>query len=232
MTPMIRARDLTRSLDGQLVLNGVTLEVARGERVGVTGAPAAGRSTLLRILAALLPPSGGTLEIDGLDAVRDAQAVRTRIAYVGDRLLAGHGLLVREYFEFLRSARCPAPARVRADVAETLQRAGLAADMPLDDLSEAMRRRLALAGALFVRPDLLVLDDGLRSIEPENHAVFVRWIVEACDRGTTFLAAVDRDSEAGSLCRRFVRLQAGRLAEEPAPPAASSPAGVVEAGAV
>ena len=81
------------------------LEVARGESLGLTGPNGSGRTTLLRIVATLVPPSSGSVKIDGLDAVRDVYRLRPRLAYVGTESVEPERLRVDECVRMVLTAR-------------------------------------------------------------------------------------------------------------------------------
>src|SRR5437016_531843 len=101
MTPIVDAIGLQKRFGAAVALAGVDVQVAPGECVGLVGTSGSGRSTLLRLLATLIRPSSGSIEIDGLDAVRKPYEVRGRLAYLGHSALPGHGLTASEYLTFL-----------------------------------------------------------------------------------------------------------------------------------
>src|SRR5512138_2725105 len=133
MTSMVRATGLQKRFGTTVALAGVDLQVAKGECVGVIGPNGSGRSTLLKLLATLLPASSGSIEIDGIDAVRRPFAARRQLAYIGDPNLSGHGLSALEYLDFVVSARGARLSRTAID--ETLARAAVPADADVDRLS-------------------------------------------------------------------------------------------------
>src|SRR5205085_1556186 len=152
---------LSKQFGQTKALDHLDLEVARGECLGLAGSNGGGRTTLLRILAALLRPSTGTVEIAGIDAVRRVHEGRSHLAFVGVGSLHGDGLRVREYLEFVHaSRRSKAEGSCRA-IDAVLERAVLQPDAPVDALSSGFRQRLTLAAAFLIGPDVLLLDDPL-----------------------------------------------------------------------
>lgn len=214
MTPMLRARGLTKTVGSTPVLRGVDLEVARGESVGVAGAHGSGRSTLLRILGTLLPPSSGTVEVDGINAVTHVHGARRQLTYCGETDLQGHGLRVHEYLRFRLTAR-QRTAGSRNATNEALARAGLTGDASVASLSTGMRYSLALASALVGQPGLLLLDVPLNAVDPGARASLMAWLSEARRHGMAIVAAVDENVlEAQSHCDRVLHLNAGHLVAE------------------
>src|SRR5262245_5613901 len=164
MTSFIRLAGLTKRFPSAVALDGSNLQMPRGECLGLLGPNGGGRSTLVRILATAIRPSSGTVEIDGIDAVRHVFRVRPRLAFVGEEPVRGFGLRAGEYLEFVRHAR-PSSRRPHASSspADILKRAGLSPDAPVDSLSSGLRQRLALATALSIEADVLLLDSPLRA---------------------------------------------------------------------
>jgi ABC-2 type transport system ATP-binding protein len=213
MIAVLQARGLHKRFGTTTALAGVDLHAAEGECVGLIGRNGGGRSTLLRLLATLLPPSAGSIEIDGLDAARQVHQVRRRLAYVGDVCAPGQGLTVREYLAFvLNVRRDPAQTRVSSDaVGDALKRAGLDASADVDKLSAGTRRRLSLTAAMLLKPRLLLLDDPFVGLDPDARLLFSVWLSEVRDSGTAVVAALNEDRDVRAICHRVVRLESGRI---------------------
>jgi ABC-2 type transport system ATP-binding protein len=212
MRAIVRTSNLTKRFGRTVALDNVDLQVARGECLGLVGSNGGGRTTLLRILATLVCPSSGTVEVAGIDAVRRIYDARSRVAYVGEESSPGFGLCVREYLEFFHaSRRTRAGAGPAGKVDEVVERAGLPSDAPVDDLSSGFRQRLALAAGLLIGPEVLLLDDPIRAIDVGARSRFVEWLREVCDRGTTIVVALNHQRDVKALCHRVVQLEAGRL---------------------
>jgi ABC-type multidrug transport system ATPase subunit len=208
MTAVVRARGLTTRPGRATALRSVDLDVAAGECVGLLGPYHGGRTTLLRVLATLVRPSAGTLDIAGIDAIRHVYAARARVAYVGHDPLAAYGLRVREHLEFVHAARIrhSEPA-TRSAVQDVIERAGLLPDASVDELSTGFRQRLSLAAACLVAPQVLLLDDPFRTIDTESRTHVVSWLREVRDSGTTVLASLSEEQDVDALCHRVVRAE-------------------------
>lgn len=205
---MIRVRQLTKRFGQSHALLAVTLEVNRGECVLLAGPPAGGRSTLLRILATLLPPDSGSVEVDGRDVVKERAAARARSLYADGWLAASDGLRVREYL--LLMARCRGQRLAAPEITAALNRAQLDENARVDRLSSAGRARLALTSALAARTDVLLLDEPLRDVEPSARPIFTEWIQERCRAGAAVLTACGDASDCPAPSNRVVALDAGR----------------------
>jgi heme exporter protein A len=156
-------RGLRRDYGERPVLRELTLELAVGQTLAVIGPNGAGKSTLLRILATLLRPTSGAVEVLGAELPRQAWKIRGRVGYLGHQPLLYRELSVRENLEFnARLHRLDDPG---ARIDELLTASGLArrGDELVRNLSAGMLQRAAICRALLHRPELLLLD------EPRSH---------------------------------------------------------------
>jgi ABC-2 type transport system ATP-binding protein len=198
-----------------LALSNVSLDVERGEILGVVGPNGAGKTTLLRILATLLLPSEGSAHVNGTDLVIGAAAVRRTVALASaeDRGFYWRltGLENLEFFAGLRGLH-PGKARRRARaLAEALDLAAICEE-PVARYTTGMRQRLNVARALLDRPTVLLLDEPTRSLDPVATSM-VRALVArlAVEDGVTIVIATHDLDEAESLCDRVAILDTGLL---------------------
>src|SRR4029450_12139792 len=164
---MIAATGLRKTFGATLVLEDVTLDVPAGQCLAVLGPNGAGKTTLLRILSTLARPSAGTLRIDGVDAVREPDAVRARIGMVAHGSQVYEDLTALENLRFGAGAGLDAtPARLR----ERLQAVELdtVADERARTFSAGMKRRLGLARVTLGQPRLLLLDAPVKRLDPRG----------------------------------------------------------------
>ena len=209
---MISLTRVTKSFGGRAVLNDVTLQVARGECVRITGAPKSGRTTLLQVIATLIHPTSGGLSVDGIDGVRDPVAARRKMVYVSPDILTGTRLRVDEYLWFVGRAR----GRSVSDrhVAEACDRCGLARGSDVDRLSPDGRAALAVAGAVVVSTDILLLDDALGAVpDVARRERLADALRAARARGATMLVASNGPDELSAMSSRIVTLERGQLHE-------------------
>lgn len=215
MRAAVRARGLRFAYpDGHVALDGLDLEVARGERVAVLGPNGAGKTTFMLHLNALL--SGhGELEVDGLRVGRDPVAdVRARVGLVfqdpDDQLFMP---TVREDVAFgplnMGLSREEVDARVREALA-AVRMSGVADRAP-HHLSMGQRRRVAVATVLAMRPGLLVLDEPSANLDPRSRRELCEVLAEV---RTTMLVVTHDLPLAAQLCPRAVILSGGRIAAD------------------
>jgi ABC-2 type transport system ATP-binding protein len=210
----VQVEGLTKSFKNKLALDRVDLVVPAGTICGLLGPNGAGKTTMVRILATLLRPDGGSAWVAGFDVVRDADRVRPRIGLAGqyaavDEILSGWTNLVMFGRLYHLSA---ADARRRAG--ELLERFDLttAANRPVKTYSGGMRRRLDLAASLIVAPPVLFLDEPTTGIDPGTRLEIWDMITELVRRGTTVLLTTQYLDEADRLADQIVVLNSGRVA--------------------
>ncbi|HEU5298259.1 MAG TPA: ABC transporter ATP-binding protein [bacterium] len=234
-SPAIETRDLVRTYRTRrspgnpqaapiVALDGVTLEVPRGEFFGLLGPNGAGKTTLIKVLVTLLLPSGGAAKVAGLDVVTQAQEVRERISMVSGGESSGYGLLtVREqlwmFSQFYGLPTKPALARID----ELLQVVGLFEERHrrVSALSTGMRQKMNLVRGLLPDPEILFLDEptvGLDVSAARDIRAYIKtWIGDR--PGRTILLTTHYMHEAEELCDRVAIIHKGRIIASEAPEA-------------
>jgi ABC-2 type transport system ATP-binding protein len=163
----ITTAGLTKRYPGVLALDGLTLEVPAGSIYGFLGPNGAGKTTALKMLAGLTRPTSGNAWVSGIP-VEAGPAYRQAVGYLGQEPRFYGWMTGRETIDYVGSLY-PADARPdRARVQEVLQLVGIAdaADRPAKTYSGGMRQRLGIAQALVARPQVLLLDEPVSSLDP------------------------------------------------------------------
>ncbi len=214
----IRTRGLTRRFGALVAVDDVDLEVPRERIFGFLGPNGSGKSTTIRMLCGLLLPSEGSAEVLGLDASREAEALRLRIGYMTQRFSLYEDLSVGENLRFLTEIhRLPRERRGRR-VNEQLARFDLAdrRDQRAGTLSGGQKQRLALAAATLHEPELLFLDEPTSAVDPQSRRDFWETLFDLVDQGTTILVSTHFMDEA-ERCHELAILDEGRLVAAGAP---------------
>jgi ABC-2 type transport system ATP-binding protein len=216
MAGAIVVEGLLKSFGTVEALRGIDLDVAQGTVFGLLGPNGAGKTTAVRILTTLLLPDGGRAEVVGLDVVRDAEVLRSRIGLAGQSAAVDENLTGLENIEMVgRLYHLPAgEARRRGN--EILERFGLsdAADRQAKTYSGGMRRRLDVAASLVARPDVLFLDEPTTGLDPRSRVDLWAMIRELVEEGKTILLTTQYLEEADNLAERVAVIDLGTVIAE------------------
>ena len=195
-------------------LDGVVLEVARGETLGLIGPNGAGKTTLLSCLLGFLRPDRGTITVDG--KAPDDLAVRARTGYLPERLGFDRELPGRACLAFHWRLAGGDPASAKPEVEAAADRVGLdreALSRPLRGYSRGMLQRIGLAQALLRDPAILFLDEPASGTDPRGVSLVRERILEAKRRGATIVLNSHQLPEVEKVCDRVVFLDGGRVTE-------------------
>ena len=214
--PAILAEGLEKSYGKTRALDGLSLSVEEGTVLGVLGPNGAGKTTAVRILTTLLKPDAGRAEVAGLDVLKQADQLRSRIGLTGQYAAVDEYLTGRENLEMVgRLYHLPKKlARKRAD--ELLERFDLtdAASRLAKTYSGGMRRRLDLAASLVLAPPVLFLDEPTTGLDPRSRLSMWEIIGELVSGGTTLLLTTQYLDEADRLANRIAVVDRGTVIAE------------------
>ena len=214
--PTISAQGLVKTYGSVRALDGLDLTVEEGTVLGVLGPNGAGKTTAVRVLTTLLQPTSGTASVVGLDVVRDAKELRSRIGVSGQYAAVDEHLTGYENLDMVGRLYHLGRARSRERAWELLERFDLtdAAKRPVGTYSGGMRRRLDLAGALVAEPEVLFLDEPTTGLDPRSRLGMWDVISELVAGGTTLLLTTQYLEEADRLADRIAVIDRGRVIAE------------------
>ena len=211
-------------VERQTALQGVSFGVRRGELFGLLGPNGAGKSTILRIIAGLVIADSGIVRVDGIDTRAVPLAVRRKVSLccTDDRSFY-YRLSARRNLEYFGALAGLYGARLRERISEVVRLVDLSGDLDrrFDTFSSGMKQRLGIARALLGDPELLILDEPTRAVDPA-HAASIRAFVRdqlVARQGKTVLLATNTLEEAWELCGRIAVLRRGHVVAI-APPSA------------
>jgi heme exporter protein A len=191
------------------VLRGVSLDVERGEAVGLLGPNGSGKSTVLRILGTLLNPNAGTGSVNGHDIVRESTSVRAQVGFLAHTPGLYDDLTARENLRFTADM-----LGLPYTTAEgSLERVGLAhaGDDRVRGFSAGMQRRLALARLILRRPRVLLLDEPYSNLDSEGVELMNTVINDVVRSGGAALVALHELAPAKAMLTRALTLVEGRI---------------------
>lgn len=212
MADAVVADRLRKAFGDFVAVDDLSFSVGTGEVFGFLGPNGAGKTTAIRMLTGLLPPTGGTAQVAGLDVARDPFGVRRRIGYMSQLFSLYGDLTVSENLEFFGGLYQVPRDQFRARRDWVIGSADLAAVVGqlTGTLPLGLKQRLALGCALLHEPAVLFLDEPTSGVDPLSRRAFWDLIYGQAARGTTVLVSTHYMEEA-EYCDRLILMHRGKL---------------------
>src|SRR5918997_2660007 len=216
---LIHARGLTKRFAGRTAVDGIDVNVDRGEAFGFLGPNGAGKTSTMRMIGCVSPVTGGALRVLGMDPAADGPRIRARLVLVPQDNSLDTYLTVRDnlhiygrYFGLSRRA-------IRERAGELLEFVQLTerADDRVDALSGGMRRRLVIARSLINEPEILLLDEPTTGLDPQARHLLWERLFLLKQRGVTLVLTTHYMDEAEQLCDRLVVMNDAKIVAEGSP---------------
>jgi lipooligosaccharide transport system ATP-binding protein len=218
-THLVHARGLTKRFGPFTAVDGIDVDVRRGEAFGFLGPNGAGKSSTMRMIGCVSPADAGTLRVLGMDPAVDGPSIRARLGVVPQEDTLDMELSVREnLLIYSRYFGLSWPeARQRADRLLEFVQLSERAEAKVDVLSGGLKRRLTIARSLVNEPDLMLLDEPTTGLDPQaRHAVWDR-LFRLKQQGVTLVLTTHYMDEAEQLCDRLVVMDKGRIVAQGSP---------------
>lgn len=209
---MLEVKNIAFSWGRTRLLDDVSFVVAPGETAVLVGANGAGKTTLLKILAGLCCPSSGTVQADGVDTFTHPLRYRRVMGYLPETAPADPDLTVRDYLRYRANLRGEMAKKIRHRVLEAIDLCNLEGheEDRIGTLSFGLRKRVALADALLLRPRYLLLDDLLAGLDPVTRASFGRILAAVSSFAAVVVTGHEID-ELATWATQFYVLKEGHV---------------------
>ena len=218
--------DLRKSFGARKVVDGLTLQVGRGEICGFLGANGSGKTTTIRMLCGLLVPDGGSGTCLGHDIIREASVIRREAGYMTQKFSFYEDLTVFENLDLVASVYdVPNRRQAVAGVMDRMRLADRRAQLA-GQLSGGWKQRLALAACVLHQPKVLLLDEPTAGVDAKARREFWDLIHDMAGEGLTVLVSTHYMDEA-ERCQRIVYLAEGRIVVQGAAAEVSARSGLV-----
>jgi len=208
----VQINGLTKKFGDFVAVDGIDLQVRRGEIFGFLGPNGAGKTTTMRMLLGLIKPTGGTARVLDHDVLGDVRLMRARLGYMSQRFTLYTDLTVDENLSFYGRAYGVRGERLASRKRAIVEMAGLTGrERTLTrNLAGGWMQRLALGCAIIHEPELLFLDEPTAGVDPVSRRAFWDLLYELADGGVTIFVTTHYMDEAEH-CHRLAFIQAGRI---------------------
>jgi ABC-2 type transport system ATP-binding protein len=209
---MIHAENLTKYYDDFCAVDGINLEIEKGEIIGLLGPNGAGKTTTLRMLTGYFAPSAGDIRIRDVSVRENPLAAKSLIGYLPESAPLYKGMLVYDYLDHIAKIRGLAGDAKDKRLRELADKCGLHGIMhkTIETLSKGLKQRVGLAHAMMSDPEILVLDEPTSGLDP-NQIVEIREIIRRIGEEKTVILSTHILSEAEATCDRIVIINKGKI---------------------
>jgi ABC-2 type transport system ATP-binding protein len=223
---VIEAKDLTKQYGDFVAVNKLNFAVKRGEIVGLLGPNGAGKSTTMKILTCYTAPTEGNAQVGGHDIFEHPLKVREAIGYLPESTPLYTEMLVYEYLEFAADMRGLRGEAAKRQIKRAVEQTSLGEVIgkEIRALSKGYRQRVGLAQALVHEPPLLILDEPMSGLDP-NQAIEVRDVIKEIGRERTVILSTHNLPEVQVTCDRVLIIARGQIVADDTPKALSDRAG-------
>lgn len=212
MAAIVRTERLSKNYGAVAALAGVGFECRPGEIVGVLGLNGAGKSTLLRILAGELLPSGGRVQVAGVELGADSRAMRSHVGYLPEEPPLYREMRVRDYLGFAGALNGVPSERLDGRIADVADQVHIGdhLDRVIGELSMGFRKRVGIAQAILHEPEVVLLDEPVSSLDPAE-IVGMRELVRSLGGERTVFTSSHHLREVHETCDQVLVLHEGAL---------------------
>ncbi|GAB3534801.1 gliding motility-associated ABC transporter ATP-binding subunit GldA [Pontibacter brevis] len=208
----VEVKNLFKIYGAQHAVDDISFTVEQGQILGFLGPNGAGKSTTMKIATCYLPPSAGTILVNGHDVVQDPMAVRRIVGYLPEHNPLYLDMYVHEYLAFVASVYGLRGRQAKARVQEMVELCGLVLEQgkKIGALSKGYRQRVGLAQALVHDPQVLILDEPTTGLDP-NQIVEIRSLIKRIGQNKTVIFSTHIMQEVAAICDRVVIINRGKL---------------------
>ena len=210
---MITLTSLTKRYGSFTAVNGIDLTIRKGELFGFLGPNGAGKTTTFRMIAGIILPTSGRIEIGGIDLERQPLVAKRRLGYIPDRPFVYDKITGAEFLRFVAALYDAHDATLEQRIDELLDVFELTPwkHQLTESYSHGMRQKLIIASAFVHRPEVIVVDEPMVGLDPKGARLLKDLFRQYVERGGTVLMSTHTLEVAEGMCDRIAIMQGGRI---------------------
>ena len=210
---MIRLTDLTKRYGKFVAVDAINLEIGRGELFGFLGPNGAGKTTTMRMIAGILQPTSGTVEIAGDDLARDPIRAKSRLGFIPDRPFVYDKLTGAEFLRFVAALYGQDGPAIERRMDELLDLFELTTwkDELVESYSHGMRQKLIISSALLHKPEVIVVDEPMVGLDPKGQKFLKELFRAFVEKGGTVLMSTHTLDTVEEMCDRIGIIAGGKI---------------------
>ncbi len=215
---MIEVRGLTKTYGSERAVDEISFEVKKGEVLGFLGPNGAGKTTTMKVLTCYLPPTAGTVNVDGMDVRSNSIDIRRRIGYLPEHTPLYQDMTTYDYLAFVAELRGVPAKDISRRIAKMAAVCGLGTVLTkrIEALSKGYRQRVGLAQAMIHDPDIVILDEPTSGLDP-NQIVEIRELIKGIGLEKTVILSTHILPEVQASCDRVLIIHRGKLVADGTP---------------
>ena len=216
----ISVRNLTKSYNGQPAVKDISFDVRTGEILGFLGPNGAGKTTTMKIITCFMPPTSGTVEVDGLSIATHSLEVRRKIGYLPEMNPLYLDMNVLDYLAYSAELHGVRGGNARGRIGEMVHLCGLerVRHKDIGELSKGFRQRVGLAQAMIHDPEVLILDEPTSGLDP-NQIAEIRQLIRQLGSAKTVILSTHILPEVQATCTRVIIVHNGSIVADGTPDA-------------
>lgn len=217
---MIEIKSLTKTYGKLTAVDNLTLSIPAGEIFGFIGPNGAGKTTTISMIAGLLAPTSGSVEICGIDMLKNPKQAKQNIGYIPDRPYIYEKLTAIEFLKFTADLFSMTNSMTKEEFRQTAESQLKVfslldwADSLIESFSHGMKQRLIMAAALIHNPKVLVVDEPMVGLDPSAIKMVKQMLIDLANTGTTIFMSTHTLKIAEDVCDRIGVIHKGTLIAE------------------
>lgn len=212
---MVHVHNLTKRYGSLVAVENLSFQLERGDVLGFLGPNGAGKTTTMRIVTGYMPPTRGTVQIEGLDIFDNPLQAKKLIGYLPENPPLYNDMTVTEYLDFVADIKQVDPGEKRSTIFNVMEKCGVAEVRKriIGHLSRGYRQRVGIAQALINNPSVLILDEPTVGLDPKQ-IIEIRELIKSLAGERTVILSTHILPEVTMICSKVVIINEGKIVLE------------------